>query len=121
MQRGAVMTYHLIVVKALLNCVPIVIGVAVALGKNDFSNSIGGSHPGWRCALNTDARRVEPIFNGQRAGLLAHNVYYIVMDLNAFLEPITNFFSSELFTNISRVFHDIFQFFYPANSEAAHK
>ncbi|MDK8846938.1 hypothetical protein QP888_10670 [Corynebacterium sp. MSK297] len=42
------------------------------------------------------------------------------MDLNSFLEPITNLFASELFATISRVFHDIFQFFYPANSEAAH-
>lgn len=70
--------------------------------------------------MNTDARRVKTIFNGQRGGLLTHNVYYIVMDLNAFLEPITNFFASELGTTISRVLHGIFQFLYPANSEAAH-
>ncbi|ERJ43375.1 MULTISPECIES: hypothetical protein [Corynebacterium] len=43
------------------------------------------------------------------------------MDLNAFLEPITNFFASEIGATISRVLHSIFQLLYPANSEAAHK
>ena len=95
--------------------------MAVALGKNHFSDGIGGPHSGWRGAVNTDARGVETIFDGQRGGLSAHNVYYIVMDLNAFLEPITNFFASELGATISRVLHGIFQFLYPANSEAAHK
>ena len=64
LQGSLIAQDHLARGESLVQCLCIIIGVAVALGGDDFAEKIPGAETFLR---RTYARGVEPIFNGQRA------------------------------------------------------
>ena len=63
LQGSLIAQDHLARGKSLAQCLCIIIGVAVALGGDDFAEKIPGAKA---CLRRAHARRVEPIFDGQR-------------------------------------------------------